>query len=244
MSEATLYQQDIWRPYFARLRAENPVHWSENELWHQRKNNPPETMDLISQLATNPSTRAIVNDPLEYLDNLILLIVGGNDTTRNSTIGGALALNQHPNEDAKLTANPSRIPSVVSKIIRWQTLLMHMRRIATRDVELGGKTIRRGDKVVMRYLSGNHDETAIERPDEFIIDRKNPRYHLSVGSGIHRCMGNRLGKMQLRILWEEILKRLSHSRGGGRPTRASAVELRPRILLAAGGNARLIDGTQ
>jgi cytochrome P450 len=189
------------------------------ELWHQRKNNPPDTMDLISLLATNPKTREMVDDPLEYLGNLVLLIVGGNDTTRNSITGGVLALNQNPNEYAKLKADPSLIPSMVSEVIRWQTPLMHMRRIATRDVELGGKTIRQGDKVVMWYLSGNHDETAIERPNEFIIDRKNPRYHLSFGFGIHRCMGNRLGEMQLRILWEEILKRFSHVEVAGQPER-------------------------
>ncbi len=144
------------------------------ELWHQRKNNPPNTMDLISLLATNPKTRDMVDDPLEYLGNLILLIVGGNDTTRNSITGGVLALNQNPDEYAKLKANPSLIPSMVSEIIRWQTPLMHMRRIATRDIELGGKTIREGDKVIMWYLSGNHDETAIDQPNDFIIDRKNP----------------------------------------------------------------------
>ena len=188
-------------------------------LWHERKNNPPDTMDLISLLATNPNTREMVDDPLEYLGNLVLLIVGGNDTTRNSITGGVLALNQHPTEYAKLKANPALIPSMVSEIIRWQTPLMHMRRIATQDVELGGKTIRKGDKVVMWYLSGNHDETAIERPNEFIIDRANPRYHLSFGFGIHRCMGNRLGEMQLRILWEEILKRFSQVEVIGEPER-------------------------
>ena len=160
-----------------------------SELWHQRKNNPPNTMDLISLLATNPNTRNMIDDPLEYLGNLILLIVGGNDTTRNSISGGVLALNQYPSEYAKVKAHPELIPGMVSEIIRWQTPLMHMRRIATRDIELGGKTIRQGDKVVMWYLSGNHDDTAIERPNDFIIDRSNPRYHLSFGFGIHRCMG-------------------------------------------------------
>lgn len=188
-------------------------------LWHQRKHNSPDTMDLVSLLATNPHTRDMVEDPLEYLGNLLLLIIGGNDTTRNSITGGVLALNQNPAEYAKLKTNPSLIPSMVSEIIRWQTPLMHMRRIATRDIELGGKMIRKGEKVVMWYLSGNHDETAIERPDEFIIDRTNPRYHLSFGFGVHRCMGNRLGEMQLRILWEEVLQRFSHVEVVGEPER-------------------------
>jgi cytochrome P450 len=188
-------------------------------LWHQRKHNSPDTMDLVSLLATNPHTRDMVEDPLEYLGNLLLLIIGGNDTTRNSITGGVLALNQNPAEYAKLKTNPNLIPSMVSEIIRWQTPLMHMRRIATRDIELGGKMIRKGEKVVMWYLSGNHDETAIERPDEFIIDRTNPRYHLSFGFGVHRCMGNRLGEMQLRILWEEVLQRFSHVEVVGEPER-------------------------
>jgi len=188
-------------------------------LWHERKNNPPGTMDLISLLATNPDTATMVDDPLEYLGNIILLIVGGNDTTRNSITGGVLALNENPGEYAKLKANHDLVTSLVPEIIRWQTPLMHMRRIATRDVELNGKTIRQGDKVVMWYLSGNHDETAIDRPNDFIIDRHNPRYHLSFGFGIHRCMGNRLGEMQLRILWEELLNRFSHVETVGAPER-------------------------
>ena len=189
------------------------------ELWHQRKNNPPDTMDLISLLATNPATRNMVDDPLEYLGNLILLIVGGNDTTRNSITGGVLALHENPGQFTKLRSNLNLIPSMVSEVIRWQTPLMHMRRIATRDIELGGKTIRKGDKVVMWYLSGNHDTAAIDQPNEFIIDRTNPRYHLSFGFGIHRCMGNRLGEMQLRVLWEEILKRFSKVEVIGEPER-------------------------
>lgn len=180
------------------------------ELWHQRKHNPPGTMDLISMLATNPNTANMVDDPLEYLGNIILLIVGGNDTTRNSITGGVVALNKHPDQFEKLRANPALVESLVPEIIRWQTPLMHMRRIATRDVELGGKTIRKGDKVVMWYVSGNRDADAIDHPDQFIIDRKNPRFHLSFGFGIHRCMGNRLGEMQLKILWQEILRRFSH----------------------------------
>ena len=96
---------------------------------------------------------------------------------------------------------------MVSEIIRWQTPLAHMRRVATTDVELGGKTIKKGDKVVMWYISGNRDTTMIDRADEFIIDRQHPRRHLSFGYGIHRCVGNRLGEMQLNVLWEEIVKR-------------------------------------
>lgn len=164
-------------------------------------------MDFISLLAHNPDTQKM--EPLEYLGNLILLIVGGNDTTRNSMSGSVYALHKNPEQFAKLKADHSLIPSMVSETIRWQTPLAHMRRIALEDVELGGKTIRKGDKVVMWYVSGNRDETVIDNPNEYIIDRPRARHHVSFGFGIHRCMGNRLAEMQLRILWEELLARFS-----------------------------------
>ncbi|MCB1853549.1 MAG: cytochrome P450, partial [Halieaceae bacterium] len=166
-------------------------------IWHERKG-AEGAFDLISLLQRDPHTADMVDRPMEFLGNLALLIVGGNDTTRNSATGGVLALNQNPGEYDKLRADHSLIPGMVSEIIRWQTPLAHMRRTATRDVEFRGKQIRKGDKVVMWYISGNRDETAIERPDEFIIDRNNPRHHISFGFGIHRCMGNRLAEMQLR----------------------------------------------
>ena len=173
-------------------------------LWNERVNAEPGA-DLISMLAHSPATRNMT--PEEYLGNVLLLIVGGNDTTRNSMSGGVFALHRNPVEFAKLKSNPALVDSMVPEVIRWQTPLSHMRRTALADTELGGKTIRKGDKVVMWYISGNRDEEAIDRPDEFIIDRARPRQHLSFGFGIHRCVGNRLAELQLRILWEEILKR-------------------------------------
>ena len=175
-------------------------------LWNERVNAEPK-VDLISMLAHGEATRNM--DRMEYLGNLILLIVGGNDTTRNSMTGSVYALNQFPDQFAKLKANPDLIPSMVSETIRWQTPLAHMRRTALRDVELGGKTIRKGDKVIMWYVSGNRDEEVIENPNSYIIDRERPRQHLSFGFGIHRCVGNRLAELQLKIVWEEILKRFS-----------------------------------
>ncbi|MEX0838392.1 MAG: cytochrome P450 [Parvibaculum sp.] len=184
-------------------------------LWNERLNNPG--MDLVSMLAHSPATRDMT--PQNYLGNVLLLIVGGNDTTRNSMTGGVLALHQNPAELAKLKANPALIDSMVPEIIRWQTPLAHMRRTAIADAEVGGKTIRKGDKVVMWYVSGNRDETAIDRPEEFIIDRERPRQHLSFGFGVHRCVGNRLAEMQIKILWEEILKRFSRIEVTGEPVR-------------------------
>lgn len=173
-------------------------------LWNERVNSEPKG-DLISMLAHGEATRNM--DRMEYLGNLILLIVGGNDTTRNSMSGSVLALHQNPEQDAKLRANPELIPSMVSETIRWQTPLAHMRRTALADHELGGKMIRKGDKVIMWYVSGNRDDTVIEQPNAYIIDRERPRNHLSFGFGIHRCVGNRLAELQLKILWEEILAR-------------------------------------
>ncbi len=173
-------------------------------LWNERVNAPPGG-DLISMLAHGESTRNM--SPEEYLGNLILLIVGGNDTTRNSISGSVLAMHRNPDEFAKLKANPDLIPSMVSETIRWQTPLAHMRRTALEDFELSGQTIKKGDKVIMWYVSGNRDETVIERPDEYIIDRERPRQHMSFGFGIHRCVGNRLAELQLKIIWEEILAR-------------------------------------
>ena len=173
-------------------------------LWNERVNEPPGG-DLISMMAHSDATRNMT--PNEYLGNVILLIVGGNDTTRNSISGGVLALNQNPGEYEKLRANPDLISSMVPEIVRWQTPLAHMRRTATEDAVLRGKTIKKGDKVVMWYVSGNRDAEAIENPDAFIIDRERPRQHLSFGFGIHRCVGNRLAELQLRIVWEEIQKR-------------------------------------
>ena len=173
-------------------------------LWNERVNSEPKG-DLISMLAHGEATRNM--EPLEFLGNIILLIVGGNDTTRNSITGGLLALNENPDQYAKLRANPGLITSMVPEIIRWQTPLAHMRRTAVADIEIGGQTIKTGDKVVMWYVSGNRDEEAIENPNAFIIDRERPRQHLSFGFGIHRCVGNRLAEMQLKIVWEEILKR-------------------------------------
>jgi cytochrome P450 len=186
------------------------------KLWNERVNAPP-AGDLISMLAHGEATRNM--EPREYFGNIVLLTVGGNDTTRNTITGSVLALNQNPDQYRKLRENPGLIPSMVSETIRWQTPLAHMRRIATQDYELGGKLIKKGDKVVMWYVSGNRDDEVIENPNAYIIDRERPRQHISFGFGIHRCVGNRLAELQLRVIWEEILKRFPDIQVVGEPKR-------------------------
>jgi cytochrome P450 len=185
-------------------------------LWNERVNAAPRT-DLVSMLAHSPATRQMDAD--EYLGNVILLIVGGNDTTRNSMSGGLLALNRFADEYRRLRENPSLVASMVPEIIRWQTPIAHMRRTAIRDTELGGKLIRAGDKVAMWYLSANRDSDAIDEPHRFIIDRPRPKKHLAFGFGIHHCVGNRLAELQLRILWEAILERFPVIEVTGTPVR-------------------------
>ena len=192
-------------------------------LWNRRVNQPP-TPNLLSMLAHAPSTRAM--PPMELLGNVLLLIVGGNDTTRNSMTGSVLALHQNPAEYAKLRADPALIASMVPEIIRWQTPLAHMRRTATRDIAFAGQAIRKGDRVVMWYVSGNRDEDAIEQADRFIVDRPRPRKHLSFGFGIHRCVGERLAEMQLRVVWEETLKRFAAIEVLGEPRRVLSAFVR------------------
>jgi cytochrome P450 len=185
-------------------------------LWNERVNAEPRR-DLISMLAHGEATRNM--SAREYLGNVILLIVGGNDTTRNSMSGGLLFLSQNPDEFAKLRAKPELVESMAPEIIRYQTPIAYMRRTALEDVQFGGQLIRTGDKVAMWYISGNRDEEVIEEPDRFIIDRARPRQHLSFGFGIHRCVGKNLAEMQLKILWEEMLERLPRIEVVGAPKR-------------------------
>jgi cytochrome P450 len=192
-------------------------------LWDLRVTEPPKA-DLISMLAHGEATRDM---PLfEFLGNILLLIVGGNDTTRNTISGGLLALNDNPDQYDRLRADPALIETMVQEMVRYQTPVAHMRRTAKADFEFQGKLIKKGDKVVMWYVSGNRDETAIPDPDAFIIDRERPRHHAAFGFGIHRCVGMRLAEMQLRVVWEEIMKRYPRIEVVGEPVRLETCFLR------------------
>ena len=193
------------------------------QLFSERRKLPPGP-NLLSMLAHGGATQDM--QPSEFMGTLVLLIVGGNDTTRNSMTGGLLALAEHPDEYRKLQQNHSLVHSLVPEIIRYVTPVIHMRRTAVKDITFGGKQIRAGDKVVMWYISGNRDPDAIERPDEFIIDRERPRQHLAFGYGIHRCLGSGLAELQLRVLWEEILQRFPMIEICGEPKRAYSNFLR------------------
>jgi cytochrome P450 len=207
----------IWDTLEQRERELNECLARMTELKNERINTPG-GHDLLSMLAHNENTRDM--PPRHFLGNLLLLIIGGNDTTRNSISGGVLAMNRWPEEFAKLKSDRSKIGNAVAEIIRWQTPLAFMRRTTTEDVHIGGKTIPEGERVLMWYASGNKDETVFQDAHRLDVDRENARAHLSFGFGVHRCMGNRVAELQLRILWEELLNRYEKIEVVGAPVRA------------------------
>ncbi len=172
-------------------------------LWDERRGG--DGFDLVTMLANGEATKD--KPVLEHLGNLLLLIVGGNDTTRNTMTGSVYGLNKYPDQYDKLRSDPGLIPNLVPEIIRWQTPLSYMRRTATKDTELGGKQIRKDDQVLMWYISANRDEDVFDDGDRIDIERPNADRQLSFGYGIHFCMGSRLAELQLRVLWEEALQR-------------------------------------
>ena len=188
-------------------------------LWNS-KIGQPATPDLISMMIHSDAMAEM--DAMEFIGNLILLIVGGNDTTRNSMSAYAYGLSQFPDERAKLETDPSLIHNATQEIIRWQTPLAHMRRTATQDAEVEGHQIRAGEKLALWYISANRDESVFERAEDIIVDRPNARRHLAFGHGIHRCVGARLAELQISVLIEELAKRRLRVNVTGEPTRVAA----------------------
>ena len=175
------------------------------ELWNAKVGKEP-TPDLLSIMLHSDAMSSM--DHMEFMGNLILLIVGGNDTTRNTMSGLVYALDKFPDQRAKLEADRGLIPNAASEIIRWQTPLAHMARTPLQDTELMGHRIAAGDKVVMWYLSANRDESVFgDTGEDFVVDRPNARRHLAFGHGIHRCVGARLAELQVSILMEEMAAR-------------------------------------
>lgn len=188
-------------------------------LWNARAN-ADRAPDLISMMIHSEAMRGMSQN--EFIGNLILLIVGGNDTTRNTMSGLVYGLGKFPDERAKLEADPGLIGNAASEAIRWQTPLAHMRRTATAEADLFGHPIAKGDKLALWYISGNRDESVFADADRFKVDRENARRHLAFGYGIHRCVGARLAELQITILLEEMAKRRMRVNVLEEPQRVSA----------------------
>ena len=182
------------------------------ELFKERQKLPPQP-DLVSMLAHSPAMANM--GPEEFLGTLVLLIVGGNDTTRSSMSGGAWACHLFPEQFNKAKANRGLVSSMVPEIVRWQTPIAHMRRTALQDIEFRGQQIRKGDKVVMWYLSGNRDDEVIEQPMDFVVDRPRARHHLSFGFGNPPLSGKPPGRAAASGAVGGVAGALQPHRGGG-----------------------------
>jgi len=188
-------------------------------LW-ERKKQAPHTPDLLSMMVHSETMSEMT--PLEFIGNLVLLIVGGNDTTRNSMSALVVALDAFPDQRAMLQADLALASNAVQEVIRWHTPVAHMRRTAVADFELDGQTISQGDKLALWYISANRDETVFSNPDALDLTRSNARRHLAFGHGIHRCVGARLAELQIQTLIEEMAKRRLQANVIGSPGRTHA----------------------
>lgn len=171
--------------------------------------------DLISKLVNETPRDGIPLSDQDFDNYFLLLVVAGNETTRHTITHSMLGLIQHPEQLARLQADPSLIPTAVEEFLRWASPVYHFRRTATRDVELGDKRVKEGDKVVMWYASGNHDEKVFDNPYDFDVTRTN-NDHVTFGKGSpHLCLGNLLARTEIRIMFEELIPRLSGIRLAG-----------------------------
>jgi cholest-4-en-3-one 26-monooxygenase len=161
--------------------------------------------DLMSAMA-NSEVDGQKLDPQLIDGFFLLLVIAGNETTRNTISGGTQALLEHPEQQRLLRDDPSLIPVAVEEMLRWVSPVIHFRRTATADTEIHGQPIRRGDKVVMWYPSANRDEVVFERADVFDVRRK-PNDHVAFGDGQHFCLGAWLARLELRVMLEELLRR-------------------------------------
>ena len=205
----------------ARLAVAFEMGGAFKQLWDRKAQNPGKH-DLISIMLQSDAMKHMSEN--EFMGNLILLIVGGNDTTRNSMSAYAYGLHCFPEERAKLEANhdPDLAVNAMHEIIRWQTPLAHMRRTATEDTELFGHQIKKRDKLALWYASANRDEEIFPDGDRIIVDRENARRHLAFGYGIHRCVGARVAELQLTTLISEMQKRRLRVNVIGEPERVNA----------------------
>jgi cytochrome P450 len=188
-------------------------------LSEDRRKHP--TDDLATIIANSQIDGQPISD-LEAMSYYIIVAAAGHDTT-SSSVGGAMwALAERPGEVKKLKADPSLIPGLVDESIRWTTPVKTFMRTATQDTEFAGQQLKQNDWIMLCYASGNRDEEVFEAPDDFRVDRK-PNKHLAFGYGAHLCLGQHLAKMEMRILWEEMLPRLKSVELAGTPALSEAV---------------------
>ncbi|HKS99582.1 MAG TPA: cytochrome P450 [Rugosimonospora sp.] len=194
--------------------------------------------DLVSKLVNQVPADGLPLSPTDFDNYFLLLVVAGNETTRHAISHAMLALIEHPGQLARLRDDPDLMPGAVEEFLRWASPLYHFRRTATRDVELGGRRVRAGDKVVLWFAAGNRDEEVFADPYAFDIGRT-PNDHVTFGKGSpHFCLGNTLARLEIRIMFEELLPRLAGIRlaGGVRRVRSNFVngikELPVEVALA------------
>jgi len=186
------------------------------DMIEERRKNP--TDDLMSVVANTKVEGGEL--PPELLDGFFLLmVIAGNETTRNTLTGGLMALTENPEERNKLIKDPSLISNATDEMLRWVTSVIYFRRTAMKDTNIRGQDIKAGDKIVMWYGSANRDEDIFPDGHLFKVDRENAKKHLAFGAGEHLCLGNRLGHMQIRILFEELLARFPNIHATADPVR-------------------------